>query len=855
MVRHARFAATICATISALGALSASAQYATITSPLATTGNLFGATIVALPDINSDAAVDLAISAPFESGGGKVHLLSGSDRTLIRTVNAPDGVSGGFFGLSVIPWRQMTGGAVPEFLASAPWTTHATLAGAGRIYVINPQTGVSFQSEGSPSPESDGSYGYNLVSLPDLNSDTVADVAVSAPGENGGRGRVYVMNGATLSSAIRTLSSPNAEANGQFGQIVLSVPDADGDTLDDLLITAPDETVGGFAKAGRVYLMSSADGSLIHSFESASPETDARLSGVARLGDIDGGGKDDYALFSNASLPGILVDGTVLIYSAESRTLLSSLGSPSPNVGLIFGNGVSETPDLDNDGVRDIAIGYITGFDDSARFYSGATREYIGRIAEPFSSFGLFGPPTLLPDLGADGNEDLAVRSFASNSTGTVYLYSMQPDGSAAASRDLGIAAIGGSSQRSITITNGGFSGLTITGVAFSGPEAGRFAVEGATPTVVGPSSTGDIVVRFSPTTDGLGSATMQVTTNDPDTPVISVALTGTGFTALSEGIDGYAYISRNGSVYEINMSNGNRRVINGSNDAPFSDPNIYVSGGILVEDGSNVLVGQATYHLVVRINRHTLRRTAVTDPFNSVGSGPSIGGLNGMVMDGTGNIYGCSHTGAISTTNIATGARSILSQSSGGPPIGSGPSFSGSLENIVRGPSGKVIVIAGLGVPNIYQVDTVTGDRSLFPGTAPLGLSDMALLPGGDYLAGTQGASVYTIDDTTGTATVLSGYDGSSIIGRGLPLAFATAVAVGSVSGQYFVLDSSRGALLRVDSTTGDRTIVSSWNAAAPRGTGPTVGAGPAFGSERIYLAVLDGINTSDAEGWDLYQ
>jgi hypothetical protein len=87
------------------------------------------------------------------------------------------------------------------------------------------------------------------------------------------------------------------------------------------------------------------------------------------------------------------------------------------------------------------------------------------------------------------------------------------------------------SSQQELSITNTGNADLTISGVTITGPDAGQFSLASPPPppVVVHPGGYFDIIIEFNPTSAGAKNATINVSTNDPTNPTISVPLTATG--------------------------------------------------------------------------------------------------------------------------------------------------------------------------------------------------------------------------------------------------------------------------------------------------------------------------------------
>src|SRR5690606_28761582 len=124
------------------------------------------------------------------------------------------------------------------------------------------------------------------------------------------------------------------------------------------------------------------------------------------------------------------------------------------------------------------------------------------------------------------------------------------------------------------------------------------------------------------------------------------------------------------------------------------------------------IIVAQSTYHQILRINRTTLRRTTVSDPYagpgpGGVGSGPTLGGLSGITMDGLGNVYGCYHGGILSLTSLSTGARTLISGAEfPSPPVGSGPAFDMDMRGGTVDGNGNVVLIS-IGSPGaVFRVN-----------------------------------------------------------------------------------------------------------------------------------------------------
>lgn len=94
-------------------------------------------------------------------------------------------------------------------------------------------------------------------------------------------------------------------------------------------------------------------------------------------------------------------------------------------------------------------------------------------------------------------------------------------------SLDLGEVAVGSSSVQTLVISNTGTGALAITSLPLSGGSAGDFSLTSCSSIQVGDTCT--ISVTFTPSSAGNKGASLDISSNDPDTPVVHVALSGTG--------------------------------------------------------------------------------------------------------------------------------------------------------------------------------------------------------------------------------------------------------------------------------------------------------------------------------------
>src|SRR5690606_5026827 len=268
-------------------------------------------------------------------------------------------------------------------------------AGRGRASGVGGATGAHLLTPNSPNSQEVGAFGRALAGVPDLDGDGADDLLVGASKEDAlasNDGRAYVFSGAT-GALLRTLTSPNAEEGGIFGDAVSGVPDADGDGVSDLLVGARLEGHGTSPDAaGRAYVFSGATGDLLHTLASPN-EIDAGNFGFAVAGvpDLDGDGRGDLLVGApvEGPRPGSLFNrayGRAYVFSGSTGTLIRTLASPARGESCedlffdacdAFGRAVAGLHDVDGDGRGDIfagAPGEDPEGDDEGRAYVFSSR-------------------------------------------------------------------------------------------------------------------------------------------------------------------------------------------------------------------------------------------------------------------------------------------------------------------------------------------------------------------------------------------------------------------------------------------------------------------------------------------------
>ncbi len=105
----------------------------------------------------------------------------------------------------------------------------------------------------------------------------------------------------------------------------------------------------------------------------------------------------------------------------------------------------------------------------------------------------------------------------------------------AGAALDFGALAPGASGPgRSVVLRNRGGAALTVSGLSRGGSHAADFVLDTPSlPAVIAPDATLAFTLRFVPTASGARSASLTITSDDPDIPAFALTLSGTGLSPL----------------------------------------------------------------------------------------------------------------------------------------------------------------------------------------------------------------------------------------------------------------------------------------------------------------------------------
>src|SRR5690606_10748142 len=199
------------------------------------------------------------------------------------TLEPANPVPDGHFGWAVGGLGDIDDDGADEVLVGAPSEDVQGIARAGRVYGFYGD-GSSLGNVVAPTPEADGGFGFAVAGVGDVNGDGVPDFLIGAPGEDGGRGRVYLFDGGAA-DLIATFTSPSPQSQN-FGWAVAGVPDLNGDGAAEVLIGAPYDTNN---QRGRAYVFSGATQALLARLDSGNGEAQGGFGwSVGVVGDVTG---------------------------------------------------------------------------------------------------------------------------------------------------------------------------------------------------------------------------------------------------------------------------------------------------------------------------------------------------------------------------------------------------------------------------------------------------------------------------------------------------------------------------------------------------------------------------------------
>ncbi len=221
---------------------------------------------------------------------------------------------------------------------------------------------------------------------------------------------VLVLSTAVTAAGQSVIVTANGLVSGQqFGNSVAPVPDLDGDGIGDLLVGTAALSPNGATAT----VVSGATGALIYPFSSQFTGDLFGIS-VADVGHFDAGTSRDYIIGapSHSNAAGQQVGAAYIVTSFSATPTIRLIEGTVP--GGRLGSKVLGLPDLDGDGLNDVAVAVPslgTGGEVQIHYSDPAlTPMTIGGVAVGLNRFGE--DMAMVGDVDGDGSPDLLIGSY-----------------------------------------------------------------------------------------------------------------------------------------------------------------------------------------------------------------------------------------------------------------------------------------------------------------------------------------------------------------------------------------------------------------------------------------------------------
>ena len=229
-------------------------------------------------------------------------------------------------------------------------------------------------------------FGRSIANIGDLNNDGINDIAMGAIYDNRsgfvlGQGAIHIMfmniDGSVSKTVDINHNTPNGPALSNydhFGSSIANIGDLNNDGINDIAVGATFNSASGYNNGAIHIMFMNTDGSVSKSVEinhntpngPALSNYDHFGSSIANIGDLNKDGINDIVVgaYDTDGDDGYNVGAIHVLFmntdGSVSKTVeinQNTPNAPALNKGDHFGSSITNTGDLNGDGISDIAVG------------------------------------------------------------------------------------------------------------------------------------------------------------------------------------------------------------------------------------------------------------------------------------------------------------------------------------------------------------------------------------------------------------------------------------------------------------------------------------------------------------------
>ena len=377
-------------------------------------GDLLGWVAENLGDINGDGAGDFIVSAlSYGAGNGKFYVYSGGDMQLLHS---QEGANFEQLGRCTASAGDVNADGINDYIVTS---TRRAVVYSGKDHKLLHSRTVAGEF-----------FGFDCNFAGDLNHDGYGDLLVGAPfAAYGGNlsGRLYAISGKDFSD-LWTFDG------NELARLGLGVGSVGGDINDDGIVDVVVSANGAGAK-GEAYVLSGADGQLVHTLKPAGQASATGLPTFGRFhiaggGDVDNDGYFDVFVGDynarrgqeNPNGQNTVTSGAgrAYVFSGKTGAKIHQFSAEHNGDGLGPGRVI---PDINNDGYADVYVAAYTysdeiAFNGKAYLYDGKTGDLLRTMTGTVSSMFLGVDAANIDDVNGDGINDYILTGIDWNLTG-----------------------------------------------------------------------------------------------------------------------------------------------------------------------------------------------------------------------------------------------------------------------------------------------------------------------------------------------------------------------------------------------------------------------------------------------------